>query len=48
MFLLSQAVPLKVAQMVLGHSQIVVTANTYGHVRPEPQRASAERVGDLL
>lgn len=47
-FMLSEGVPLKVAQTVLGHSQIAVTANTYSHVMPELQRDAAERVGDLL
>ena len=47
-FMLSQGVPLKVTQTVLGHSQIAVTANTYSHVMPELQRDAAERVGALL
>ena len=40
-FMLSQGVPLKAAQTVLGHSQIAVTANTYSHVMPELQRDAA-------
>ena len=50
--MLSQGVPLKVTQTVLGHSQIAVTANTYSHVMPELQRDAAERrraaVGGIL
>ncbi len=47
-FMLAQGVPLRVAQEVLGHSQIAVTANTYSHVLPELQRDAAERVKAVL
>ena len=47
-YMLSQGVPLKVIQLVLGHSQIGVTANIYAHVMPELQRDAVERVGELL
>ena len=47
-YMLSEGIPLKVIQRVLGHSQIAVTANTYAHVMPELQGDAAERVGDLL
>ena len=47
-FMLTKGVPLKVVQKVLGHSQIGVTANIYGHVMPELQREAAEKVGELL
>lgn len=47
-FLLVQGIPMKVVQVVLGHSQYHVTANTYSHVLPELQRDAAERMGELL
>ena len=47
-FMLSQGVSLKVAQTVLGHSQIAVTANTYRHVTPEFQGGDAFRGVALL
>ena len=47
-FMLTKGVSLKVAQTVLGHSQIAVTANTYAHVLPELQRDAADSVGELL
>lgn len=37
-FLLTEGVPLKVVQEVLGHSQISLTADTYAHVMPALQR----------
>ena len=46
--MLSQGVSLKVAQTVLGHSQIAVTANAYSHVTPEFQGGYALRGVALL
>lgn len=36
-----------VAMEVLGHSQILLTANTCSHVMPELKRDAAEAAGDL-
>ncbi len=33
---------------VLGHSQIGLTMNTYGHVIPEMRKEAAERMEELL
>jgi hypothetical protein len=32
---------------IMGHSQISVTMNTYGHVLPETQRAAARLLDQL-
>ena len=47
-FMLAQGVPLKVAQEVLGHSTIAITADTYAHLTPAATRDATERVGELL
>ncbi|MFN0094053.1 MAG: tyrosine-type recombinase/integrase [Dehalococcoidia bacterium] len=50
-FLVSQRVPLKVVQEILGHSSIQLTADTYAHVLPELQREamdSFDRVDRVL
>ena len=47
-FMLAQGVPVRVAQEVLGHSTIVVTADIYGHVTVDATRAATERVSALL
>lgn len=47
-FMLAQGVPLKVAQEVLGHSTIAITADTYSHLAPAATRDATERVGELL
>ena len=47
-FMLAEGVPLKVAQEVLGHSTIAVTADIYSHVMPAATRDATERVGALL
>lgn len=46
--LISQGVHLSVVKERLRHSQISVTADTYGHVFEETQRAAAEKLGDLF
>jgi hypothetical protein len=33
---------------ILGHSQISLTMNTYGHVLPETQREATTKVADLF
>lgn len=33
---------------ILGHSQISLTMNTYGHVLPETQRDATTKVADLF
>lgn len=47
-FMLAEGVSLKVAQEVLGHSTIAVTADIYSHVMPAATRDATERVGALL
>lgn len=47
-FMLAQGIPLKVAQEVLGHSTIAITADTYSHLEPAATREATERVGELL
>jgi hypothetical protein len=47
-FLLAQGVPLRVVMEILGHSPIGLTADTYGHIAPEVQRAAADRMEELL
>jgi integrase len=42
--MLSQGVPLKVAQETLGHSTIRLTADLYGHLMP----GDAEKVADVI
>lgn len=46
--LISQGVHLSVVKERLRHSQISITADTYGHVFEEAQRAAAEKLGDLF
>lgn len=46
--LLAQGVPLKVVSDLLGHSSIVITADVYGHVVEEAQRAAADKLDTLL
>ena len=46
--MLSQGVPLKVIQEVLGHATLQTTANIYAHVLPELQRDATDRVGAVL
>jgi integrase len=47
-YMLASGVDLRVVMEVLGHSQIHVTANTYGHIRTETTRLAAEAVNALL
>ena len=42
--LLSEGVPLKTVGDILGHSQISITADYYGHISPKAQRAGLETV----
>lgn len=39
---------MKVAQDVLGHAQITITADLYSHVIPELRRDAADKIGDVL
>jgi integrase len=45
---LSAGVELKVVQEMLGHSSIVLTADTYTSVLPDAAHAAAEKVADLI
>lgn len=46
--LFERGVPLKTVQMLLGHSDISVTANIYTHVMPEKKIDAAEKISDLF
>jgi len=46
--LFEKGVPLKTVQMLLGHSDISVTANIYTHVMPEKKTDAAEKINDLF
>jgi integrase len=46
--LLTQGVPMKVVQELLGHSDYYLTANTYSHVVPELKREAADRLDALF
>ena len=46
--LLSSGIHPKVVQERLGHSNIVITLNTYSHVLPTLQRGAATAIGSLL
>jgi integrase len=46
--LLAHGVPLRVVMEIFGHSQISVTANTYTHVLPEPQRDAMNRMNEVF
>jgi len=39
---------MKVIQEILGHTDIRVTMNLYGHLYPESKRAAADRMNELL
>jgi len=45
---LSAGVELKVVQEMLGHSSIVLTADTYTSVLPDAAHSAAEKVADLI
>lgn len=47
-FLIAQGVHPRVVMEILGHSQISLTMNTYGHVQPETQRDATAKVADLF
>ncbi len=47
-FLIAQGVHPRVVMEILGHSQIAVTMNTYGHVLPETQKDAVGKVDALL
>ncbi len=46
--LLSMGVHAKVIQELLGHSQISITMNIYGHVLPSMQQDAMEKMNSLL
>lgn len=46
--LIAQGVHLSVIKEILGHSQISVTADIYGHVLPETQRSAVEGLGRIF
>jgi integrase len=45
--LISQGVHPRIVMEIMGHSQISVTMNTYGHVLPETQREAARLLDQL-
>lgn len=47
-FMLAEGASLRVVMEVLGHSDIGITGNIYGHVQPEVQREAVECVDALL
>lgn len=47
-FLIAQGVHPRVVMEILGHSQISVTMNTYGHVLPETQQEAVSKVDAVL
>lgn len=47
-FLIAQGVHPRVVMEILGHSQISVTMNTYGHVMPETQQEAIDKVDTVL
>jgi integrase len=46
--LVSEGVPIKVVQEVLGHSSVSVTMDVYSHVLPDMQEKAAAAMDDLL
>ncbi len=46
--LLSEGVPIKVVQEVLGHSSVSVTMDVYSHVLPDMQERAAAAMDGLL
>src|SRR5215510_3551282 len=46
--LLAQGVPIKTVSDILGHSQISITADIYGHVVPEAHRAALQAIDKVL
>ncbi len=47
-FLIAQGIHPRVVMEILGHSQISLTMNTYGHVLPETQREATTKVADMF
>jgi integrase len=39
---------MKVIQEILGHTDIRVTMNLYGHLFPESKRAAADKMDEML
>lgn len=46
--MLSEGVPMKVVQEILGHSSYQLTANTYIHIAPDLRRDAAKRLDVLF
>lgn len=46
--LIAQGIHLSVIKDILGHTQISTTANVYGHVLPDIQRAATAKLDDVL
>lgn len=47
-FLIAQGVHPRIVMEILGHSQISLTMNTYGHVQPETQREATTKVAGMF
>jgi integrase len=46
--MLSNGVPMKVVQEILGHSNFSTTANVYAHVLPAMQKEAAAKMDELF
>jgi integrase len=46
--MLTLGIPPRVAMQILGHSQISVTMNTYGHILEDSQREAAAKIDLVL
>jgi integrase len=46
--MLSEGVSLKVVQEILGHTSLMLTADTYSHVTPDLQRDAAKKLNALF
>ena len=46
--MLKQGVDVKVAQQILGHSDVTTTLNIYTHVLPSSVKSAAEKIGEMV
>ncbi|MGI6587098.1 MAG: tyrosine-type recombinase/integrase [Lutisporaceae bacterium] len=45
---LESGIELKVMQVLLGHSSIVITADTYSHVLPNKKKEAMEKLNNIF